>query len=513
MTATNTPDLPFALKAEGIVQTYPGVRALKGVDLALRPGSITALVGENGAGKSTLIRILAGIEQPTAGSIQLNGEPVVFASPERSQQAGISVVSQEFRLVPQLSVAENIFLGHELRRAGFIDRDRSRQNAKQLLGDLGLSLDPTRRVETLNVGDQQLVEITRALARDFDVLIMDEPTASLNGDEVSRLLKLVQTLKTAGKAILYVSHHLEEVFAIADEIVVFRDGDKIAQLDASRTTEDEIVTHMLGRELVKSETRKARDTQDEDRPVRLELAEFRCARVTEPVNVALHQGEILGIAGLVGSGRTELMQSLFGVLRHRGQVRLNGKAVRFGSPAAAISAGIFMLTESRKQDGIFAHLDVLENLLIGRTSRPKNGIGRFVPVRRQELAMYRTKKDDLRVRVSTPAELIGNLSGGNQQKVLFGRATLSGCSVLLLNEPTRGVDVGAKVEIYQLIRQLADEGVSIVVSSSDAPELVALADRCLVLNGGRVNALLAGKDVTEPRIVAASIGAIEGVAA
>lgn len=495
-----------ALQAKAITRIYPGVTALNGVDMTLYPGHVTALVGENGAGKSTLIRIIGGLESPTSGSLSIGGEQVSFSSAHDSQTAGISVVSQEFRLVPQLSVAENIFLGHEITVGGIINRRQSRKRARDLFEELGLDLDPDRRVGSLTVGDQQLVEITRALSREFTVLIMDEPSAALNGAELDRLLDLVRRLRDRGKAILYVSHRLDEVFAVSDAVTVFRDGERVAHLDTAHTSEPELVELMLGRVLEARMPQTGITNTHSDAMPLLEADDLACVHVSDPINLAIRPGEILGLAGLVGSGRSEVMRTLFGVLPARGgRVRVEGKEIRLDSPAKAIGAGMFMLSEDRKGDGILPHLSVLENLLISEKRREGTGRQSWVPVPKHEEGTYARLRGELRIRADSGLQLIGNLSGGNQQKVLFGRAVLSGCRVLLLNEPTRGVDVGAKVEIYQLIEKLAASGVAVLVSSSEAPELVTLARRCLVLYAGRITAELEGNEVTEANIVAACV--------
>lgn len=496
------------LAAEGIVQSYPGVQALKGVDLTLMAGEITALVGENGAGKSTLIRILAGIETPVAGTLTIRGTERRLASPKQSQDAGISVVSQEFRLVPQLTVAENLLLGNELTRAGLIPQRETNRRAKVILQELGLDLEPSRKVETLSLADQQLVEISRALGREFDVLILDEPTAALGKGEVNRLLALVERVRASGKAIVYVSHHLDEIFSISQKIVVFRDGSKVAELPTADATEQDVVGHMLGRAMTEI-AREARAVPVVAPVETLALEGFRCPRVGEPISLRLHEGEIIGLAGLVGSGRSELMRAVYGALPSTGRLSLAGRPVSVTSAKKALQYGIYMLSESRKLDGIVPHLSVLENMFIGPTSRPRRGVGRFVPLRRRERAQFARARSELTIKTSSPDQLIGNLSGGNQQKVLLGRATASGCRILLLNEPTRGVDIGAKAEIYHLINTLAAEGYSIIVSSSDTPELVALSHRCLVLRDGHVTVDLRGDEITESAILAASIGTEE----
>lgn len=492
------------LQVTDVVQEYPGVRALKGVSLEIRTGQVLGLVGENGAGKSTLIRLLGGIEQPVSGTMTVGGVERRFRNSADSQAAGVSVVSQEFRQVPQLTVAENIFLGHELTSSGIVQRGRTRARATELLGELGLDLDADRPVSSLTVGDRQMVEIARALSRRFDVLIMDEPTAALNAAEITRLHGIVKRLAGQGKAVVYVSHHLAEIFAICDDVAVLRDGALVAHRPTIELDEPRLVELMLGR---KPQSYEHIATAQEVADVRLGVQELEVPGVAEPVSLAVRSGEILGLAGLVGSGRTELTRALFGdLVALSGTVRVDGRVVRLRSSREAVANGIFMLSEDRKGEGILPHLDVTENAVASRDRRSLPWKDRVLPLRRNESALFLELRDEMRIRVPHGRQLIGNLSGGNQQKVLLGRALLSGCSVLLLNEPTRGVDVGAKVDIYQLVRRLADSGVAVIVSSSDAPELAAIADRCAVYFAGRQVAELRGSDVTEENIVGASVG-------
>ncbi|WP_206475790.1 sugar ABC transporter ATP-binding protein [Microbacterium sp. KRD172] len=494
------------LAVENIVQQYPGVRALKGVSLEIESGRILALVGENGAGKSTLIRILAGIEQPVEGVLRLRGEACRFGSSAESQAAGISVVSQEFRLVPQLSIADNIMLGHELTTSGVIRGRETRQRVAELLALLGLDLDPNRLVSSLTTGDQQMVEIARALSRDFDVLIMDEPTAALNRAEVAQLHEIVRRLAAQGKAIVYVSHHLDEVFDLCDEVAVLRDGSLVHRSETAALDEQGLVEHMLGR---KPQTLERRTEEAAARDERLSVESVRLGGFDEPFSLTVGAGEIVGLAGLIGSGRSELTRALFGDLAILdGVVRVDGDIVSLRSVSAAIRAGIYMLSEDRKNEGILPHLDVTENAMVSRDPAATSWWRRLVPSRREEGGLFEGLRRDLRIRVPHGRQLIGNLSGGNQQKVLLGRALESGCRVLLLNEPTRGVDVGAKLEIYQLIRRLASQGVGVIVSSSDAPELVAISERCVVFLAGRQTAELQGAEITEDNIVGASVGQI-----
>ena len=488
-----------------MTKRYSGVQALKGVSLSLLPGEVHALVGENGAGKSTLIKIFAGLEAPSTGTVTVSGEAVQFTGPHDAQLAGISVISQEFRLVPQMTVAENMFLGHEPRRLGLVDRATARRLTREPLRELGLDISPDRRVDSLTVADQQLVEIARALSREFRVLIMDEPTAALTEVEVDKLLSLVERLRETGCAVLYVSHRLPEIFRIADRISVLRDGELVAQMATAETTIDELVTHMLGRELEAATTDvhhgEAPGNGTTQAPV-LTVQGLRCKDLVEPVDLQVSSGEILGIAGLVGSGRSELMRAMFGVIPATfSRYEVDGESLSPRSPADAISKGVFMLSEDRKAEGIVPLLSVLDNAVVAQRRW-----GRLLLDRRKDQENYDAMREKMRIKAADPGNLITSLSGGNQQKVLLGRALLSDCRVLLLNEPTRGVDVGAKVDIYQLIRELAATGVAVIVSSSEAAELVAVADRCLTLYAGRVSGLLQGDAISEPQIVAASLG-------
>ena len=492
------------LQTNNLVQEYPGVRALKGVSLSVGSGEVLALVGENGAGKSTLIRMLAGIEKPVSGQIVLNGKERQFKSSAESQEAGIAVVSQEFRLVSELTVAENIYLGHEITRRGVIDRKASRERARRLLDDLGLDLDLDRYVSSLTIGDQQLVEIARALSRRFDVIIMDEPTAALNDAEIERLHHIVKRLADEGKAVIYVSHHLEEVFQICSTVAVLRNGELVNVSSVHQTNEAQLVEYMLGR---KPETFDKVNLDDADAPIGLEVDNVRIGRFPTPFNFTVRKGEVLGLAGLVGSGRTEMGRALFGqtpILA--GTVKVNGQKVRLKNNRDAIRGGIFMLSEDRKSEGIIPHLDVTENAMLSKNKRALPLLERLLPIPGKENQGFEDLKEKMHIKVRDNKQLITGLSGGNQQKVLLARAILTGCSVLILNEPTRGVDVGAKVEIYQLIKGLADSGVSVIVSSSDAPEIAAIADRCIVLFAGEQVAELEGNDVTEDNIIAASVG-------
>ena len=492
------------LVARRICKRFPGVLALDEVDLELLPSEVHALVGENGAGKSTLIKVLGGQHEATSGTLQVDGREVHFDDPLRSQQAGISVINQEFNLIPQLSIASNIYLGREpRRRGGLIDWPMVNRSSVELLTGLGLDIKPTLRVEYLSVADKQLVEVAKALSQDFRVMIMDEPTAALSSAEVDRLFEIILELRERGVAVLYVSHRLSEIFRIADRVTVLRDGRRVGTKAIGDLTERDVITMMLGRELEDHEVHKA--AAAESAPA-LAVRDLRAMGGLGPLSFDVHYSEVLGIAGLVGSGRSELMRTLFGIThRKSGEILLDGRPVVLKDAAHALREGIFMLPEDRKVEGMFPDLDVRENLVIKRARPQESALQQAILDGRAEQAEYLRIQELLTVRAHSPRQLVSTLSGGNQQKVMLGRALVSEARILLLNEPTRGVDVGTKVEIHGLIRQLAKDGHAVVVSSSDVPELERVGDRCLVLSAGRITGSLQGDDLTEDNIIACAV--------
>ncbi|MFZ0041599.1 MAG: sugar ABC transporter ATP-binding protein [Solirubrobacteraceae bacterium] len=494
------------LAAHGIVKRFGGVEALSGVDFDLRAGEVHALVGENGAGKSTLIKILAGLEQPSDGSLELRSEGVSFRTPLAAQRAGIGVVAQEFTLVSKLSVAENVLLGHEPRRRfGLIDWSAMRARTSELLSELGVeNSDPRASVATLSVADQQLVEIAKALSLDPTVLILDEPTAALNESEADRLLDIVAGLRDRDVAVVFVSHRLGEVFKLADRITVLRDGELIETQDAGSVEENEVITQMLGRELREHEHEPHEVSSDSEALLRVDGLSLDGA--FDDVGFELRAGEVLGIAGLVGSGRSELTRALFGLLTPTsGSAQIDGTSLTHTDPRAALDAGLFLLSEDRKADGLVPDLSVRENLFL--TAAPNGDGHRWRLQPGAEVKEYEQVREFLGIRANSPDQLIPTLSGGNQQKVLLGRALASKARVLLLNEPTRGVDIGAKAEIYTALRKLADDGSAVLVSSSDAQELAQVCDRCLVMSRGRAIKMLGPSELDEDTIVATAVRA------
>jgi ribose transport system ATP-binding protein len=493
------------LSLTGISKQFPGVRALDAVDLGLLAGEVHALMGENGAGKSTLINIISGLLHPTSGQIFLAGREVVFANAVQAQRAGISTITQEFNLVPQLTVAENIFLGREpTRRIGLLNWPKIKRHASEVLNELGLNVALGQRVGYLSVGDRQLVEIAKALSREFRIITMDEPTAALNAAEVARLFEIIERLKRRGIAVLYVSHRLGEIFQIADRVTVLRDGKRVGTRRLEELSENDVVTMMLGRAL------KKEAAIYQAIPVS-ERAALLVNNITVPgflakVSFELRAGEVMGCAGLVGSGRYELMRALFGLLRiSDGKVEIHGQPVLLNSCNDALRHGIYMLPEERKVEGIFPDLTVHENLLIS-AKRLFQRLSELLIDANEEEKQYERMRNSLDIRASSSAQRITKLSGGNQQKVMLGRALMSNSRILLLNEPTRGVDVGTRVEIHAIIRKLAQSAYAIVVSSSDIPELVSVSDRCLVLSAGQAKGLLDRVQISEDNITALAIG-------
>ena len=468
------------LEMRGIVKSYPGVRALRGVDLRIGRGEVLALLGENGAGKSTLIKVLGGAIQPDAGGVLIDGARVEIDSPHASQAAGIGIIYQEFNLVPALTAADNIFLGRESTRAGFIRQDEERSRARGLFQQLDVGIDPDALCRDLTVAQQQIVEIAKALSLNARILVMDEPTAALTAHEVERLQAVIGELKSRGIGIIYISHRLEEIFRVADRVQVLRDGEHVGESAVADITRTKLIELMVGREL-KNEF-PVRDTKPGR--VRLEVAGLARAPAVRDVSFTARAGEVLALTGLVGAGRTETIRLIFGADRpDAGAVRLDGRPLRLGDPIAAIRNGIGLLTEDRKSQGLILPHSVRENFGLATLDR----LSRFGLVNRAAerdgLARY---IDSLQIKVPHQEQAARNLSGGNQQKVVLAKWLARDCEVLIFDEPTRGIDVGAKYEIYCLMNELAARGKVIIMVSSELPEVLGMADRILVMHEGRI---------------------------
>jgi len=491
---------PF-LQFDAVTKTYLGVTALQGVSFGVREGSIHALMGENGAGKSTLLKALSGAHRPSAGRLLLGGQPQEFHSTSAALAAGVAVIYQELHLVATMTVAENIFLGHLPQRRGVIDRPKLREQTAQLLRRLGEDIDPDAPISRLPIGQRQMVEIAKALSRGAKVLAFDEPTSSLSVREIERLFAVIRELRAQGCVILYVTHRMEEVFALCDACTVLRDGRHVRTYESLRdVSPTQLVQDMVGRDIadVYAYVPRAHGT------VGLEARQLRGAGMRAPVSLAVAQGEILGIFGLVGAGRTELLKVLCGAERATaGSVLVHGQPITLRSPADAIAAGIVYCTEDRKREGIVPILSVQDNCNLGVRGPHTRWGGLIDPRWERENAAAKVR--ELAVRTPSTAQLIKHLSGGNQQKVILGRWLSTKIRVLLLDEPTRGIDVGAKSEIYRLILRLAADGVAIVLVSSDLPEALGLADRVAVMRQGELAAVLARAEATPERVLSLAL--------
>ena len=496
------------LEAEGIEKSFPGVRALRGVGLRVRAGRLVALLGENGAGKSTLMNILTGVFPPDAGTIRLDGQEVRFARPLDAQNRGIGIVFQELSLIPYLTVAENVYLGREpLTVTGLIDYARLNADTAAVLERLDLNVDPTALITDLRVGQQQLVEIARAVSADARVLILDEPTSSLSSHEVEVLFGVIADLKKRGVGLAYITHKLDELARICDDVTIFRDGRVVGEALFADLNRESIVRIMAGREsqeLFHKSTIQPGAELLHAEAVTLPGVGVGRPYLVEQVSFSLHRGEVLGIFGLVGAGRTELLETLFGLHPRQatGNLRIEGRDVTFNSPADAIAAGLALGPEDRKRDGLVLPMSVAANASLASLDRTlRRG---FVSEARE--TAYITPYIE-RFQVKTPSldQLIVNLSGGNQQKVILAKWLATGPKILLLDEPTRGIDVNAKREIYAFIDELAGLGLGLIVVSSELPEILALSDRILVMCEGRKTAEFTRADATSERVLHAAL--------
>jgi ABC-type sugar transport system ATPase subunit len=495
MAATSVDTQPL-LQLRHISKSFPGVVAVSAADLEVCSGEIHALVGENGAGKSTLIKILTGVHRADSGEMALSGEPHCPLSPLDAHRTGIATIYQEFTLVPTLSVAANLFLGNEKTKRGLIDSHQEYQRAVQLFERLGVTLDPNALVRDLNVAQQQLVEIARALATDARILVMDEPTAALAPHEVDKLFALLRELKSRGIGIIFIGHRLDEVFAIADRITVMRDGKTVATSPTSSLSRRQLIELMVGRPLEQEFPKVAAKQAG----ICLEVRNVTGGKVKD-VSFHVNRGEVLGIAGLMGAGRTEVARLIFGADRmESGEIRIDGKTVDTTSPRSVIDDGICLLTEDRKSQGLVLHATARENFALPNL-RSWSKLS-FINKRR-ESQRFAKHVADLNIRISGPDQRANELSGGNQQKLLVARWLETDTRVIIFDEPTRGIDVGAKYEMYLLINELAAQGKAIVVISSELPEILGISDRILVMREGRVAGEISdAKSATQTDIMA-----------
>lgn len=491
---------PVILEMQGITKTFPGVTALDDVSFEARRGEVHALVGENGAGKSTLMKILSGAYRPDKGHMLLRGKPVAFQHPIESQRAGVAIIYQELNLLPERTIAQNIFLGRELLRFGTIDHKRMVQEAGEHLRSLGVDFDPRTLVKELNVARQQQVEIAKALSQNTDILVMDEPTAALSPTEVDHMLALVRRLQERGVTIVYISHRLEEVFQVADRVTVLKDGKVVTTCDVKDITKNDLVHWMVGRELEVYYPPLAEP--EKFGPVLVDVQNLSVVGVLHDINFQIRQGEIVGVAGLEGSGRTDMARALFGVRRmDSGSVRLRGKDLRIRSPQDAIEEGIGFLTEDRKAEGLNIIDSITRNIAL--PSLKKRQSGGFIRMGAERATVEQVTEAVELVAASNQMEA-QFLSGGNQQKVVLAKWLATEAKFLIFDEPTRGIDVGAKAGIYHLMRSLADSGVAILMISSELPEVLGMSDRVLVMSDGTLVAEFTNRDLTEAMIMKAA---------
>lgn len=497
-----------ALRLDGIVKTFPGVRALDGVSLSLMPGEVHALMGENGAGKSTLMKVLGGIHAPDEGRIYIAERPVVIRSPQQSKALGVVFIHQELSLAPELSVAENIFLGELPRKSfGRVDWGRLRAETDAILRTLNVSFDARTRVGDLSIANQQMVEIARALTVDPRAVIFDEPTASLTDAEKVVLFDVIADLKSRGVGIIYISHRMEEIFRITDRISVLRDGQYRGTLRTADTDEDEVTQLMIGRSL--DLTRNASHHALGD--VALEVRGLSCGDLYRDVSFSVRRGEVVGFYGLVGAGRTEIAETLFGLRDpSAGTILLDGEEVRIHSPQDAIRRGISLVPEDRKGQGLVLGMNCRDNMTLPQI----DGLaaGPFTSDA-AEVAIFDRYREKLDIRTPGWRQTVGNLSGGNQQKIVIGKWLSMHPKVLIVDEPTRGIDVGSKSEIHNLIRDLAAQGYAVIVISSEMPELLHVSDRVVAMHRGRITRQFTSEEVTEDALIQAISGLGTGAAA
>lgn len=489
------------LSLNGVTKTFPGVTALSEVSLELFPGRVTALVGENGAGKSTVVKILTGIYQPDGGHIEIDGAPIRLPTAQDAGDAGVTAIHQETVLFDELSAAENIFLGHAPRgRFGLIDKATMSERAREILEGIGANIDPRTKLKELGIANKHLVAIARALSIDARVVIMDEPTAALSQKEIEELYELVEELKSQGKAILFISHKFDEIFRIADNFTVFRDGALVGNGAIADVTEAELVKLMVGRDVSQIFPDREHNVSDE----MLIVESYEHPTEFADISFALRRGEILGFYGLVGAGRSEFMQSLFGITRaSAGHVTIDGEKVVIRSPADAVGKGIVYVPEDRGKQGAITALPIFQNVTLPSLARTsKNGFLKLA----EEFKLAREYTERLDLRAASLDTDVGNLSGGNQQKVVIAKWLATQPKVIILDEPTKGIDIGSKAAVHEFMAELAAEGLAVIMVSSEIPEVLGMSDRVIVMREGRIAAEVSGDDMTPETLVRYAAG-------
>ena len=491
------------LQLNGITKQYPGVLALNDVSVSFEKGEVHALLGENGAGKSTLIKVLAGAIEPNGGKIIINGKEFEHMTPSIAQENGIGVIYQEFNLVSSLSIADNIFLGSEIKNGIIRNKKAMLKKSNELLKSLGIDIDPSTLVKDLAVAYQQIVEIVKAVSKDVKVLIMDEPSAPLTNNEVEAMFKLIDILKKKGTTIIYISHRIEELFAISDRVSVLRDGEYIDTKVTSETKRDELIGLMVGRFV--TEQFPERDSEIGEKV--LEVKNLYADNYLRDISFDLHKGEILGFAGLVGAGRTELARAIFGADKKQyGEVIIDGKSVDVKSPRHAKKLGVALLPEDRKKQGVLLKMSVGDNITLASIKRL---LSRGIIDKKKEASEVSEYVEKLRIKTPTAKQLVRNLSGGNQQKVVLAKWLSANSNILIFDEPTRGIDVGAKHEIYLLMNELVKNGNAIIMISSELPEIIGMSDRIIVMSEGMLVGEMSTHEATQDKIMDIASGGCE----
>lgn len=490
------------LDMKQIIKSFNGVEVLHGIDFSLRAGTVHALMGENGAGKSTLMKVLAGVHKCDDGEIWLKGKKTEIQSPRHAQELGIAMIHQELSPVPEMTVAENIFLGREPRKGLFVDYKKMYADTEQLLGEMKVRVSPRAKIGRLKVADQQLIEISKAISLNADIIVMDEPTSAITDQEVEILFKTIADLKKKGTGIIYISHKMDEIFRIADDITVLRDGTYVNSWEAKDIDNNTLIKNMVGRELNEIFPKIKVPAKD----VVMEVRHFTKENQFEDISFQVREGEILGIAGLIGAGRTELMNAIFGLEKpDSGEVFFEGKKVEIRRPSDAIRHGIAYVTEDRKNEGLVLEMGVGQNITIASMKTLSSGM--FIK-RQEEKKTIDDQIRALRIKVHSPRQLVGKLSGGNQQKVVLAKWMMKNPKLLILDEPTRGIDIGAKSEIYKLMGEFVEKGNSIIMISSEMPEAMGMSDRILVLSSGRLSGELSREEFVQEDIMKMAVSYI-----